>query len=285
MTPFLKQYFPLAVFLLTWPFKLKRRRKLIYCQNSSLQKISVSDQAGLRSLQLGEGDNPIQSCISLKNPNTLILSCSQLMLAALYLNASPRKILIIGLGGGVLSRSIAQLLPQSDITNVEIDPLVVQVAQNYFHFTPDSQQHITIDDGRNFIEKELAQGQQYDLIMLDAYDDQYIPTRLMTLEFLQSVKALLSEEGVLAANTFSVSALYDRESATYAAVFGKFYYLTFNNRIILAQKKALPSLATIKERAKNFDSQFKYFGVNTQRLKALLTISGVWDPLALPLKD
>jgi spermidine synthase len=255
MTPFLKQYFPLAVFLLTWPFKLKRRRKLIYCQNSSLQKISVSDQAGLRSLQLGEGDNPIQSCISLKNPNTLILSCSQLMLAALYLNASPRKILIIGLGGGVLSRSIAQL------------------------------QHITIDDGRNFIEKELAQGQQYDLIMLDAYDDQYIPTRLMTLEFLQSVKALLSEEGVLAANTFSVSALYDRESATYAAVFGKFYYLTFNNRIILAQKKALPSLATIKERAKNFDSQFKYFGVNTQRLKALLTISGVWDPLALPLKD
>ena len=66
----------------------------------------------------------------------------------------------------------------------------------------------------------MREQQRYDLIMLDAFDHEYIPEHLLTQEFLQEVKSLLAPGGVLAANTFSSSRLYDHESTTYAAVFG-----------------------------------------------------------------
>ena len=61
--------------------------------------------------------------------------------------------------------------------------------------------------------------------MLDAFDHEYIPEHLLTREFLQEIKGLLAERGVLAANTFASSRLYDFESATYYSVFGEFYRL------------------------------------------------------------
>ena len=48
--------------------------------------------------------------------------------------------------------------------------------------------------------------------MLDAFDHEYIPEHLLTQEFLKEVKSLLAPGGVLAANTFSSSRLYDHES-------------------------------------------------------------------------
>jgi spermidine synthase len=74
----------------------------------------------------------------------------------------------------------------------------------------------------------------------------------MTQEFLQEVKNLLSENGVLAANTFSVSRLYNYESATYKSVFGDFFNVKNNNnsnRIILASAKPLPNNDEIASRA------------------------------------
>lgn len=282
---YLKRRFPLFVSLMTWPFKLKGQQKFIFSERSGVQKIRVSEQGGLRSLQFGEGDTPIQTCISLKKPHRLILGCSRLMMAALYLNPAPKKILILGLGGGVLSRALGELLPESEITNVEIDPLVAEIAERYFNFQASSQQQIIIDDGRHFIETAVSQGQQYDLIMLDAYNETYIPTRLMSIEFLHSVKSLLASGGVLAANTFSLSTLYDRESATYAAVFGEFYTVKFNNRILLAKKDGLPTLASIKDTSKIMASQFSYLGIHTPWLTNLFTTAQDWDLLALPLND
>ena len=55
--------------------------------------------------------------------------------------------------------------------------------------------------------------------MLDAFDGEYIPEHLMTVEFLE-MRDLLSDDGVLVANTFASSKLYDYESATYAEAFG-----------------------------------------------------------------
>src|ERR1044072_4356923 len=96
-------------------------------------------------------------------------------------------------------------------------------------------------DGRVFVKRAIREGRRYDLIMLDAFDHEYIPEHLLTREFLQEVNSLLAPGGVLAANTFSSSRLYDHESVTYAAVFGSFYNLKRDNRVILAMKGGLPS--------------------------------------------
>lgn len=280
---FLKRYFPLMHQLLIWLLHSRHRRRIIYRTESSMQKIRVIDKGDLRMLQFGEGNTPIQASILLKHPYYLTMNCSCLMLSALFLNPQPKKILIIGLGAGVLSRSLAYLHPQAEITNVEYDPMIAEVAKTYFQFTPTQQQRIVIEEGRQFVEKAAQENQHYDLIMLDAFDSHYIPLNLMTQEFLQSVKSLLTPEGVLAANTFSISTLYDRESATYTAVFGQFYNVKFYNRIILAKNNALPSLKSIHQTAQTLN--LKPLGLKAKWLTNLFTTIPDWNPKALPLRD
>lgn len=245
----------------------------------------VTDKDGFRLLQLGSDKSPFQTSILHKDYRVVVLACHQQMLGALYLNPSPKNIVIIGLGGGVLARSLALLLPESDITSVELDPLVVKVACDYFNFSESERQRVVVGDGRQFLESALQDGKSYDLIMLDAFDDRYIPTALMTVEFLQSVKLLLSNDGVLAANTFGLSALYDRESATYRAVFGNFFNVRHHNRVILFKDNGLPSVAVIAERAQVLKPHLALLGIDAEWLASLFNIAPDWSPLAKPLCD
>ena len=56
-----------------------------------------------------------QTCIDLKQPDRLVFEYTRMMLGALYLKPEPHSILIIGLGGGTLPRTLEKLLPNADI--------------------------------------------------------------------------------------------------------------------------------------------------------------------------
>jgi hypothetical protein len=129
------------------------------------------------------------------------------------------------LGGGTLPRVLQKILPDAQIDAVEVDPAVVRVAYKYFDFKPGPQTRVFEEDGRVFAKRMGRRETRYDLVMLDAFDHEYIPEHLLTREFLLEIKGLLTEHGVLAANTFASSRLYDFESATYFSVFGDFYRL------------------------------------------------------------
>ncbi len=98
---------------------------------------------------------------------------------------------------------------------------------------------VELVDARVFAKRAGLKGKTYDFIILDAFTGDYIPEHLMTAEFLSETQALLSDDGVLVANTFSTSKLYDHESVTYQQVFGD--YLNFKmantgNRVIIASQ-------------------------------------------------
>ena len=226
-----------------------------------------------------------QSCIDLKQPDRLMFEYTQLMLGALFLNPDPRSILIIGLGGGTLLRTLEKLLPNADIDVVEIDPAVVRVATQYFGFRPDEHSHVFEEDGRAYVRRVLRTDKRYALIMLDAYDNQYIPEHLLTQEFLAQVRALLAPGGFVAANTFSSSRLYQNESVTYRAVFGEFYNLKSSNRVILASNAALPTLAQATRNAQRFDTAFTALGFKPQSVLSLFDTGIDWDPNARVLTD
>ncbi|MGI9326479.1 MAG: spermidine synthase, partial [Pseudomonadales bacterium] len=121
------------------------------------------------------------------------------------------------------------------------DPAVVKVARNYFHYQPSDHTELVVQDARVFTKREIqriaAGAPQYDLVMLDAFNGDYIPEHLLTREYLEETRAIMAPGGVLAANTFAISRLYDHESTTYESVFGAFlnYRLTqTGNRVILA---------------------------------------------------
>jgi spermidine synthase len=108
---------------------------------------------------------------------------------------------------------------------------------------------------------------------------------MLTREFLQEVKSIMAPNGVIVANTFSNSALYDYESVTYRAVFGPFFNLKLGNRIILGRVGGLPTMDQIRANAASVENEFQKRGTGTGFLMPLLTTEVDWDPMARILTD
>lgn len=260
----------------------------IHTEKSLYRNIVVYEEDGERCMSFTRRNQTArQTCQSLSDPNQFVFTYTRMMMGALYLNPRPRDILIIGLGGGVLPTALAKMFPDARIDVVEIDPAVVKVAQQFFGFSPDQQVRVFEEDGRVFAKRAGKSGRQYDLIMLDAFDHEYIPEHLLTQEFLFEVKALLTADGVLAANTFSSSRLYHHESTTYQAAFGSFYNLrvALKNRIILIKMDGLPPLDAIKANAVALEEKLKPLGFGGDWLVPLFSTERDWDAKARILTD
>ncbi len=226
-----------------------------------------------------------ESCKLMHDPDKLVFEYGPMMLSSLYLNAAPKRVLIIGLGGGTLPSALRQMLPNAEIDVVELDEAVYRLAQRYFDFKPDPKMHVFIEDGRVFVKRMGKQPTKYDLVMLDAFEADYIPEHMLTQEFLREVKAVMTPDGVIAANTFSSSALYDHESVTYRSVFGTYFNLKLGNRIIIGRPGGLPPMNAIRDNAMAWDADFKRRGADTNTMLMLFDTSADWDPKARLLTD
>ncbi len=253
--------------LLTMPFS---HAKTIHKERSLYRNILVEDTGDLRCLKFNvKSTKTQQSCYLKSKPQQLVFNYTKLLMASLLLNPEPKRILIVGLGGGTISNTLAQLYPQSKIDNVEIDPAVIKVARDYFGFFENDNVKTYTQDGRIFIKRALLKKQNYDWIILDAFNGDYIPEHLLTEEFLQEAKALLSANGILSSNTFSLSKLYAHESATYKAVFGDFYQVNNqvnSNRIILVSKKGFTGNHIEATNIKVLDDKLSLYGVDIKLL-------------------
>jgi spermidine synthase len=217
--------------------------KILYEERSLYTRLIVDDEGSIRCLKFTlVRKNSRQTCVDRDNPQRLVFDYAKMTLSALLLKPDPERILIIGLGGGTLPNALRDILPSAVIDTVEIDEAVVRVAKQFFGFVEDEQNRVYVQDARVFGKRAARRGEQYDLIILDAFDGEYIPEHLMTVEFLSEMRGLLSDDGVLVANTFAGSKLYDYESATYAEAFGGFLNFrlpTSGNRVILVPQAKL----------------------------------------------
>ncbi|MDP6374597.1 MAG: fused MFS/spermidine synthase [Pseudomonadales bacterium] len=277
----------LAVTLLLLPLAVWG--EIIHRERSLYQTILIDRRGAELCLQFSiRRDQRNQSCINKRNPKKMVFSYTRMMMASLLLNPQPRRILVVGLGGGTLPTALAALLPEAIVHVVEIDAAVVRVAEEYFGFAQSEVLKVFTQDARVFTKRAGSRGETYDLIMLDAYNGDYIPEHLMTREYLEETRALLAHGGVLAANTFAVSRLYDHESATYASVFGEFFNLRLNksaNRVILAATRALPQLATMRTRAARLARPLSAYGVDIQDYPSSMSRDADWDRNARVLTD
>ena len=233
------------------PIAAGAQQRLVHAERSLYREVLVYENGDVRCMcftrncRVGR-----QSCMDTRHPDRIVMNYPKMMLGALFVNPPPQSVLIIGLGGGTIPRTLRQLLPDTQVDVVEIDPAVVRVASRYFGFVASDKTRVIESDGRVYVKRALRGTQRYDLIMLDAFDHEYIPEHLLTQEFLQEVKSLLAPGGVLAANTFSSSGLYEHESVTYEKVFEKFFNLKRENRVIVTRLGALPDREQLRTNAR-----------------------------------
>jgi spermidine synthase len=258
----------------------------VHTERSLYRNILVYDDDGVRCMKFSRAESAgRQSCQLLREPRQLVFDYTRMMMGALYLDPEPQRVLVLGLGGGTLPTALAGWPSVREVDVVEIDAAVNRVAQKYFGLKPGPRLHVHEEDGRVFVKRAAREGRHYDLVLLDAFDHEYIPEHLLTREFLADVKELLNPHGVLAANTFSNSRLYDHESVTYQAVFGEFYNLRSANRVILTRVGGLPSRAEIERNATALDARLGPLGIDRRWLVGLFSTEHDWRADARVLTD
>ena len=229
-----------------------------------------------------------QSCRFYDDYDKLVFPYGKLVLSSLLVQDNPQRILIVGLGGGTLVHTYSTLFPNAEIFVSEIDDAVVHVAERYFDFKETDKIHVEVVDGRIDIKRRGLRGEKFDLVILDAFNGEYIPEHLLTREFLQEVKALLPENGMVVANTFSTSRLYDAESVTYSDVFGEIYNVRqagTGNRIIVASQQPLPDKATLDARAAALRPRLERFGMDVTEFTRYMDKEPDWNTNARVLTD
>lgn len=212
----------------------------------------VSENAdGLRVLRF-EMHGARQSVVKPDDPDHLELAYARAMPAALTWKPQPRRVLVVGLGGGTIPMFLRRHLPEADIDAVEIDPAVVDLARAYFGFRDDRKMKAHVGDGRAWIETSRA---RYDLIVLDAFGANAAPYALTTSEFLRSVYAALAPDGVVISNMWDRTAnpLYDDMVTTYLSIFPAVSVMDImgsGNKLVFASRStAVPDREEAAERA------------------------------------
>jgi spermidine synthase len=236
---------------------------VIYEKASAYNNIIVTeDSNGMRTL-LFERFGGRQSVVKPGDPDHLELAYSRVALVGLALCEGPRRILVVGLGGGSLPMFLRKHYPAAEIDAVDIDPGVVEVAKKFFGFREDERMRAHVGDGRQFIENVR---QSYDLIILDAFGARSVPAHLTTLEFLQAVRRALATGGVAVSNIWrpSHNAVYNEMIRTHQAAFDELFILEVPgdvNNILLAlpRKQAVDrSELTRTARRISAEKQFRF---------------------------
>jgi spermidine synthase len=206
-----------------------------------------------------EGWHYTESRTNLRDPADLPLMYSRAMTAAAIYPAKLESILMIGLGGGSISMYFAHHLPGIRIDAVDIDPAVIDLAKNYFGIRETEKVRYHAADGRAFVANAK---EQYDLILLDAYDGGSVPSHLMTRDFYELVKTRLAPGGAVAANLHDATRLFGSSLVTMRAVFGAIdlYPSGRGETIAVGVNGAMPDGAALKARAEELQAkiQFRY---------------------------
>lgn len=260
----------LLLCLVALPGLAQERQREIYRERSLYRDVVVYEENGLRCIRFGFFNSGPQTCMILDKPKQLAFPYSRMLLGALFLQPDPQRVLVIGLGGGSVASALREVLPKAEIDCVELDPAVIKVARSLFAFVPENFSTVAAEDGRVFVKRAQRQGRKYDIVILDAFDHVYIPEHMITREYFQEIRSILAPGGVVAANTFASSQLYDAESATYADVFGPFYQLTHLNRVLLLRKDGLPGMAEMTANAARLAPALAEVGVDAEWVLSLV---------------
>ena len=110
-----------------------------------------------------------------------------------------QSILVLGVAGGSVIETLKKEIKfEGQITGVEIDPVVVELATKYFGLGKYNNVSIVIDDAFEFV---LKSKEKHDLIIIDIFQDTTMPNFLFEDFFINRINFLLKVNGFILFNT------------------------------------------------------------------------------------
>jgi len=177
----------------------------------------VQEPDGERKLELNEG----QAVHSLYRPGTYLTGDiwdEYLVLPFAALPRPPERVAILGNAAGTTARAYGRYFPGSRVDGVEIDGELSRLGRRWLDMR-NPRLHVHHEDARPYLRRT---DERYDLIMVDAYRQPYIPFYLATREFFELVRDRLRPGGAVVVNAGHPEGQDDLEQvlgATMDAVF------------------------------------------------------------------
>lgn len=155
----------------------------------------VREELDARSLHFSM--SAIQSRMQIRHPDALELEYTRLMMGWLMFLPQPRRIAMIGLGGGSLAKFCHRHLPQASMAVVEINPQVIALRDAFMVPPDDARFQVIADDGAAFVART---DERFDVLMVDAFDAHGMPTAIGAQRFYDDCLDVLRPGGMLAVN-------------------------------------------------------------------------------------
>jgi spermidine synthase len=155
----------------------------------------VQADDGERRLELNEGE----AVHSVYRPGTWLTDDywdEMLVLPLAVGQGAPRSVAILGNAAGTTARGYGHYFPGARVDGVEIDPALTDVGRRLFDLRGPNL-HLHNADARPFLRRS---SRRWDVIVVDAYRQPYIPFYLATKEFFGEVRDHLTPRGVVLIN-------------------------------------------------------------------------------------
>jgi spermidine synthase len=156
----------------------------------------IIDDGEGRSLHFTLGE--IQSRMRPDRPDELQLDYTRTMMGFLLLAPRPRKVAMVGLGGGSLVKFCHRYLPAVHVTVVDNNPGVVALRGEFGIPDDDARLSVLVDDGAAFMATAAARA--FDVLLVDGFDADGQPPQLCSQAFYDDCFRVLAPGGVLVVN-------------------------------------------------------------------------------------
>ncbi|NPU86229.1 MAG: fused MFS/spermidine synthase [Syntrophaceae bacterium] len=226
--------------LLGTPQKVPAGNEQTLYEGDSIYNHITIRQAGLnRCMIFGRHRDQRQTCMNIPRPDESVFEYTAMMFVGFQFLPDTRSVCLIGLGGGYIPTVFRMHLPQVRLQSVEVDPLVVRLAKDYFHFQLAAGHALSVTDGRQYLRRNPG---KFDQIWIDAFNSDYIPAHMTTKEFLELCLSRLTQNGVVVQNVHNSNQLFDAQVTTFRSVFRHVYVFegtNSSNSIIVATRAPL----------------------------------------------
>jgi spermidine synthase len=170
--------------------------RVIFEQETPTQYLRVVEQAdGDRVLELNEG----VAEHSFFRPGSFLTDNywdSLLVLPFTRLTQTPMRVAILGNAAGTSARGYGHYFPAAKVDGVEIDPELAEVGRRFFDMR---NPNLTVHDADARPWLRASDG-GYDVVIVDAYRQPYIPFYLATREFFELARDRLAPGGLVIVN-------------------------------------------------------------------------------------
>jgi spermidine synthase len=238
---------------------------VIHEESSDFSTIRIRENGSMRSLLFvdPEGLEQCQSSIDLEHPGELMLGYSKTIFASHLFVHPQERVLVVGLGAGGMVQFMNDVFQKTFVEAVEIDPVVVRLANEFFGTKDSSKLKIHTADAFDFIEKRKG-GDLFDVVYMDAFLRAPEATgldrktkRLKTVSFLEDIAAILTENGAVAFNLIEAEKSTPADLESIQKVFPQVEQFSVpgtGNLVVIALKREQDaSISELRERAGKLD--------------------------------